>query len=63
MVWCIKIPLSKQGKVGVLTEGAYAYLILVNGNPLQDLNLMGDPDKNFMLIIKDGMIYKNTINQ
>jgi imidazolonepropionase-like amidohydrolase len=53
----------QQGKLGELTEGAYADMILVNGNPLQDLNLMGDPDKNFVLIIKDGIVYKNTINQ
>lgn len=50
------------GKLGVIEEGAYADMILVNGNPLKDLNLVADPDKNFALIMKDGKIYKNTIN-
>ncbi|WP_222537082.1 hypothetical protein [Pedobacter polysacchareus] len=51
----------KQGKLGVLEEGAYADMILVDGNPLKDLNLIGDPKKNFVLIIKDCLIYKDSI--
>jgi len=49
------------GKLGVVEEGAYADLLLVDGNPLQDLDLVADPDKNFVVIMKDGMIYKNTL--
>ena len=48
-------------KLGVLTEGAYADMILVDGNPLQNINIVADPDKNFLLIVKNGVIYKNTI--
>jgi len=48
-------------KLGVIEEGAYADLILVDGNPLEKLELVGDPDKNFVLIMKDGMIYKNIL--
>jgi imidazolonepropionase-like amidohydrolase len=51
----------QQGALGVVKEGAYADLILVNGNPLQDLDLVADPGKNFALIMKDGKIYKNTL--
>jgi len=36
-------------------------LLLVDGNPLQDIKLMADPDKNFRIIMKDGIIYKNTL--
>jgi len=49
------------GELGVVKEGALADLILVNGNPLENLDLVADPDKNFALIMKDGKIYKNTI--
>jgi len=49
------------GKLGVVEEGAYADLLLVDGNPLQDLDLVADPDRNFVIIMKDGVIYKNTI--
>ena len=50
------------GKLGVVEEGAYADLILVNGNPLENLDLVADPDANFTVIMKDGKIYKNLIN-
>ncbi|MDM1042880.1 MULTISPECIES: metal-dependent hydrolase family protein [Empedobacter] len=49
------------GKLGVVEEKALADLILVDGNPLKDLSLIANPDKNFLVIIKDGQIYKNTI--
>ena len=51
----------QQGPLGVIKEGAYADLILVNGNPLENLDLVADADKNFDLIMKDGNIYKNNI--
>jgi len=48
-------------KLGVIEEGAYADLILVDGNPLENINLVSNPDKNFVLIMKNGEIIKNTI--
>jgi imidazolonepropionase-like amidohydrolase len=48
-------------KLGVIEEGAYADMILVDGNPLQNIKLIEDPTKNFLLIMKDGVIYKNAI--
>ena len=51
----------REGKLGVIAEGAYADLILVDGNPLDNLELVADPDKNFNLIMKDGVIYKNEL--
>ena len=48
------------GGIGVIQEGAYADMILVDGNPLENLDLVADADKNFVLIMKDGKIYKNT---
>jgi len=42
-----------------LKEGAYADMILVDGDPLKDLDLVADPDKNFVMIMKDGKVYKN----
>lgn len=49
------------GELGVVKEGALADLILVDGNPLQNLNLVADPENNFVIIMKDGKIYKNTL--
>jgi imidazolonepropionase-like amidohydrolase len=48
------------GKLGVVEEGALADLLLVDGNPLENIALIADPEKNFVVIMKDGKIYKNT---
>ena len=50
----------QKGPLGRITEGAYADLIVVDGNPLEDLELVVDADKNFALIMKDGKVFKNT---
>lgn len=49
------------GKLGVIEEGALADLLLVDGNPLKDLSLVADPAKNFLVIIKNGQVYKNLL--
>jgi len=51
------------GKLGVVEEGALADLLLVDGNPLENIKLVEDPDKNFLVIMKDGTIYKNTLSK
>jgi len=49
------------GKLGVVEEGALADLLLVDGNPVENLNLVADPARNFVVIMKDGKIHKNTL--
>lgn len=51
------------GKLGVIEEGAYADILLVDGNPLEDLTLFNNPEEKLLLIMKDGRIYKNTLEQ
>src|SRR5262249_51942704 len=46
------------GKLGVIEEGALADLLVVDGNPIDDIQLVARPDRNFMIIMKDGKIYK-----
>jgi len=62
-----------EGKLGVIEVGAYADILLVDGNPLEDLSVLGAQDKWFdgperpdgvetlRIIMKDGVIYKNTL--
>ncbi|NMM48316.1 amidohydrolase family protein [Flammeovirgaceae bacterium KN852] len=52
----------KEGQLGVLKPGGYADLIIVDGNPLENLKLVADPENNFKVIMKDGKVYKNTLN-
>src|SRR5262249_12240926 len=47
------------GKLGVVEEGALADLLLVDGNPIENIELIADPAKNIVVIMKDGKIYKN----
>ncbi len=53
--------LNQAGNLGVIKPGAYADLIVVEGNPLTDLKVMTNPRVNLKLIMKDGVIYKNEL--
>jgi imidazolonepropionase-like amidohydrolase len=46
------------GKLGVVEQGALADLLLVEGNPLENIKLIAEPAKNFKVIMKGGRIYK-----
>lgn len=48
-----------QGRLGMVAEDALADLLLVRGNPLEDLTLIADPQDNFLVIMKDGRVYKD----
>ncbi|SDB92087.1 metal-dependent hydrolase family protein [Paraburkholderia lycopersici] len=48
-------------KLGVLEEGAYADLLIVAGDPLEDMTLLASPDQNLLMVMKDGRIFKDTI--
>ncbi len=49
------------GRLGVVEAGALADLLLVDGNPLEDIRLLENPAKNLRVIMKDGGIHKNTL--
>ncbi len=62
-----------EGPIGVIQEGAYADILLVDGNPLEDISAIGGVDTWFdaperdgvetiRIIMKDGVIYKNTLD-
>jgi imidazolonepropionase-like amidohydrolase len=63
-----------EGSLGVVKAGAYADLLIVDGNPLEDLSVIGANEKwldapdreidaieKMKLIMKDGKVYKNTL--
>ena len=49
------------GRVGVVEEGALADLLLVDGDPVADLSLITRPEESFKVIMKDGVVYKDTM--
>ena len=51
----------QKGPLGVIKPGAYADLLLVDGDPLTDIQVLEDHAKNIRLVMKGGKIYKNTL--
>ena len=51
----------KYGALGVVKKGAYADLILVDGNPLKDIKVLNEYKTKFKLIMKNGQVHKNTL--
>jgi imidazolonepropionase-like amidohydrolase len=49
------------GKLGVVEEGALADLLLVDGDPLKDLSILENPDKTLLVIMKNGVLYKDAL--
>src|SRR5215831_5494532 len=49
------------GKLGVIEEGALADLLVIDGNPIDDIALVASPEKSLMVIMKDGKIFKNAL--
>ena len=53
------LAMRSEGDLGTITDGALADLLLVSGNPLEDVSIMTDASR-LVMIMKDGEIYKNT---
>jgi len=51
------------GRLGVVQEGALADLLLIDGDPLSNIALIADPEKNLLVIMKDGKVYKNILSR
>lgn len=45
----------------MIEPGAVADLLLVDGDPIANIKLIEDPAKNFVVIVKDGKIFKNAL--
>jgi imidazolonepropionase-like amidohydrolase len=49
------------GKLGVIEEDALADLLVVDGNPVENIGLIAEPEKTLALIMKDGKIVKDAL--
>ena len=54
--------IQMKGKLGVIKENAFADLLIIKGDPLKDLSIFIESEKNIMLLIKDGEIKSSTFN-
>lgn len=48
------------GRLGVVEPGALADLLLVDGDPIANIDLLADPDRSLLVIMKDGRIHKDS---
>ena len=53
--------LMQPRRLGVIAEGAWADLLVVDGDPLADVGVLLDPQRNLKLVMKDGVVYKNDL--
>ena len=63
MALCGELNPYSEGPLGVIKDGAYADLLIVDGNPLEDVRVLEDYENNIKFIMKDGSIYKNTLDK
>ncbi len=49
-----------DGEIGLLQKGSYADIVITDGNPVEDLDILGNTE-NIRLVMKDGLVYKNTL--
>jgi imidazolonepropionase-like amidohydrolase len=53
--------LQRSGRLGVLKPGAFADLLVVNGNPLEDLGVLSGQGERLDVIMRGGVIFKNAL--
>jgi imidazolonepropionase-like amidohydrolase len=53
--------LKREGEIGVIAPGAFADLIVVDGDPLKDLSLLLGQGRHIPMIMKEGVVFKNSL--
>ena len=53
--------LRREGELGVIAPGARADILVVDGNPLDDIGLLAGHGEQLQAIMKDGQFHKNNL--
>jgi imidazolonepropionase-like amidohydrolase len=53
--------LRREGELGCVAPGALADLLVIDGNPLDDIRVLTTPERTLNLIMKEGTVYKNEL--
>jgi imidazolonepropionase-like amidohydrolase len=51
-----------EGRIGVVAPGAFADLLVVDGNPLNRLEVLADPDRRLRLVMQAGRLHRNELD-
>ena len=57
----VNAEIVQRSDLGVIAPGAIADIIVVDGNPLEDISILAEPEKYLRMIMKDGAIYKTDL--
>ncbi|WIY52722.1 amidohydrolase family protein [Devosia sp. YIM 151766] len=57
----VNAEIVQRPDLGVISPGAIADVIIVDGDPLKDISILTEPEKNLRLIMKDGQVYKTDL--
>lgn len=58
----VNAEIVQRPDLGVIAPGAIADIIVVDGDPLKDISVLTQPEKNLRLIMKDGVVYKTDLS-
>lgn len=53
--------LQLEGKIGLIAEGAYGDIIILDANPLEDITVLDNPDKHLLAVIKAGHVFRSRL--
>lgn len=53
---------NQKDKIGVIKEGSFADVLLIDGNPLEDFEVLQNQGEKLLVIMKDGKFYKNNLS-
>ena len=53
--------MREEGRIGELVPGAWADLLVVDGDPTQELSMLSDPQRGPLLVMQGGRIYRDTL--
>ena len=51
-----------KGRLGVVAEGALADLLVVEGDPLEDITVLAEPKKNVRMVMKEGVVHHRSLS-
>jgi imidazolonepropionase-like amidohydrolase len=54
--------MRQEGRLGTLAPGAWADLLLVDGDPTQELSMLADPQRGPVMVMKAGRVYRDRLH-
>ena len=57
----VNAKIVQRSDLGVIAPGALADILVVDGDPLKDISVLTETDKNMRMIMKDGVVYKTDL--